>query len=420
MSGVRVVVTGIGIVSPLACGARAHFDRILAGDSAVVRLEDPAYRNYPPLLHARVNDFDRREMIPDRMLRKLLSPSSGFALAAATEALRDARLLGTDLSECGLYSGSVSLEANPEAFVPALRESVNPSGQVDLSLFARNGMKLIDPLFLVRSLPNAGLCAIAIQHQVLGPNANITNGPVSGLQSVIAAAAAIRRGDASMALAGAYDSLLQMDCIVDHMLAGRLASENGSPSKSCRPFDRRRTGYALSEGACFLILEDALSARRRGVPSYGEILYHGEALSPEGFLDPDAAGDGALAAAAGRAMAPESLPMDLVFTDALAIARDDGHEAAAYAALFGTSGPPVTGSTPAIGFTGAAGASFSVAHALLAMHRQIAPPMINCVEPVHALPIVQRAAFQRLRRALVWSSDRGVKNAALVVGSDSP
>jgi len=261
VSNARVWVTGIGAVSPLACDSARHFDRLLSGDSAVEQLGGWQYRNYPPILQARVTGFDRREMIPDRMLRKLLSPSPGYAVAAATEALRDSQLLHSDLKKCGLYAGSVCLEANPDAFIPALREAVDDAGNVSLDRFARNGMKLIDPLFLVRSLPNAGLCSIAIQHQVLGPNANLTNGPVSGLQAVIAATEAIRRGDAEIALAGAYDSLLQMDCIVDHLLSGRLAAAADAPSRACRPFDRARSGYALSEGASFLLLENSEHAR---------------------------------------------------------------------------------------------------------------------------------------------------------------
>jgi 3-oxoacyl-[acyl-carrier-protein] synthase II len=418
LSDIRVWVTGIGVISPLACNSVRHFDRLLSGDSAVVRLDGLQYRNFPPILQARVAGFDRREMIPDRMLRKLLSPSPGFAVAAATEALRDAQLLGADLTECGLYVGSVCLEANPDAFIPALRESVDHAGQVDPDRFARNGMKLIDPLFLVRSLPNAGLCSIAIQHQVLGPNANLTNGPVSGLQAVIAAMEAIRRGDAEIALAGAYSSLLQMDCIVDHLLAGRLAGAADLPSRCCRPFDRARSGYALSEGASFLLLESAAHALRRDQTSYGEILSYGESASPARLLHPNGEEDGALGDAARRALAREPDPIDLVFMDGLALEADDDREAAAYTNLFGKSGPAVTASTGSIGFAGAAGASFALANAFLAMDRQTAPPMINCDEPLpqYELRVLHQAYRGPLHRVLVWSSDRGIKNAAVVVG----
>jgi len=419
VSNARVWVTGIGAVSPLACDSARHFDRLLSGDSAVEQLGGWQYRNYPPILQARVTGFDRREMIPDRMLRKLLSPSPGYAVAAATEALRDSQLLHSDLKKCGLYAGSVCLEANPDAFIPALREAVDDAGNVSLDRFARNGMKLIDPLVLVRSLPNAGLCSIAIQHQVLGPNANLTNGPVSGLQAVIAATEAIRRGDAEIALAGAYDSLLQMDCIVDHLLSGRLAAAADAPSRACRPFDRARSGYALSEGASFLLLENSEHALRRGQTAYGEILSYGESASPGRLLDPNEKEDGALEHAARLSLAHEPNPIDLLFMDGLALEADDDREAAAYANLFGKSGPAVTAATGALGFAGAATASFALAHAFLAMRRHMAPPLINCEDPLprYDFRILHRASPAPVRRAMVWSSDRGIKNAALVVGN---
>jgi 3-oxoacyl-[acyl-carrier-protein] synthase II len=233
-----VVITGVGVVSPLAIGARLHFRRLTSGDSAVEAFDDPLYQNYPPMVRARVMEFDRRASISDRMLRKLLSTSSSYALAAAGEAFTDSGVQQSELAGCGIYVGSVSLEANPEAFIPALRQSIDECAEVNLSRFARQGMKLIDPLFLVRSLPNAGLCGVGIQYQVLGPNANITNGQVSGLEAIFAAVEAIRRGEADAALAGGYDTLLQMDCIVEHLLAGRLAQRNGNPQHACRPFDR--------------------------------------------------------------------------------------------------------------------------------------------------------------------------------------
>jgi 3-oxoacyl-[acyl-carrier-protein] synthase II len=189
-----------------------------------------------------------------------------------------------DLTYCGLYIGSVCLDADPEAFIPALRESIDATDQVDLSRFAAHGIKLIDPLFLVKSLPNAGLCAIAIQHQTLGPNANITNGSVSGLQAIISAMSALRRGEAEMALAGGYDSLLRMDSIVDHLLAGRLAGARFAPAQACRPFDRRRSGYALAEGAAFLVLETLDHARARHASLYGELIASGQSAVPSNLL----------------------------------------------------------------------------------------------------------------------------------------
>jgi 3-oxoacyl-[acyl-carrier-protein] synthase II len=418
----RVVVTGIGVVSPLALNTKDHFARFLSGASAIQALDDEIYRNFPPLAQARVCEFNRRQWVPDRMLRKLLSAGAAYALGSATQALSDSGIGKAELCDCGLYVGSVCLEGNPEAFIPALKQSINQQNRVDMVCFAQHGMKLIDPLFLVKSLPNAGLCAIAIQHQVLGPNANITNGAVSGLQAVIAGTEAIRRGDADVALAGGYDSLLQMDCIIEHLLAGRLSPWKGSSTHCCRPFDRERDGYALSEGAAFLMLECMDHAHRRGARIYGEILSSAESASPKTFIDPTIDGSSALCAAAGRALALSPISrndVSLVLGDGLAVEADDTREMIAYSKVLGDSGAPYTACTGSLGFVGAASGAFSLVHAFLAINHGFIPPLTNCHDMVAGctMPFVRIAKAAPVTHALVWASDRGIKNAAVVVGS---
>ncbi len=427
MSDRRIVVTGVGVISPLGLDTQSHFARLANGDSVVEQLTDEAYRNYPPVHLARVQGFDRHRLIADRMLRKLLAPSPSFALASASEALRDSGIGADELADCGLYIGSVCLDANPEAFIPALRESVNAQNEVDLSRFASQGMKLVDPLFLVKSLPNAGLCAIAIQHQVLGPNANFTNGAVSGLDALIAAMTAIERGDAEVAIAGGYDSLLRMDSMVDHLLAGRLAADTYPPARACRPFDRARSGYALSEGAVCLVLETAAHAQKRSARIYGEVCSFGQAASARGLTDPDAAGEAVLAAAARQALDAagcNGAGVDVVFGAGLATANDDAQEARAYESVFTHSRPAFTCYTGSFGFAGAAAGAFSVAHAMMAIRNGVVPHVINCDDPDPELriPIVREPCKGPIRRAIAWVSDRGVKTAAVVLSrwEDSP
>jgi 3-oxoacyl-[acyl-carrier-protein] synthase II len=418
----RVAVTGIGIVSPLGLNATDHFERLVAGESAIQVLDDEIYKNFPTLTQARVRDFDRRKWVPDRMLRKLLSAGSAYALGSATEALQDSGIAASEFTDCGLYVGSVCLEVSPEIFIPALKESVNKQNQVDITCFAQHGMKLLDPLFLVRSLPNAGLCAIAIQHQILGPNANITNGTISGLQAVIGATEAIRRGDAQVALAGGYDSLVQMDCIVDHLLAGRLARWKGSAAESCRPFDEGRDGYALSEGAAFLMLENLDHACRRKAKIYGEVLFAAEFVSPATFTNRTVDGSDSLSAAAQRALELSSLSANdvtAVFGDGMALEADDTREMLAYNKAIGSAGAPFTAFSGSFGFVGAASGVFSLAHAFLAIHRGVIPPLTNCQTMVAGctMPCVRSAKTAAVKNAVVWTSDRGIKNAAVVASA---
>ncbi len=418
----RVLVTGIGLVSPLGLNKADHLRRLLAGESGITAMTRPEFAHFPCKWQAAVPEFDRRQMISQRMLRKLLSQGSSYAVVAAGNAIRDAGLQDdeTALQDCGLYIGSLSLDVKPDIFVPALRESLDDSGEFSFSRFATRGTKLIDPLFLVKLLPNGGICGISIEYQVNGPNSNITNGTVSGMQAVHYAAAAIQRGEAEMALAGGYDSLLHVDSIIEHLVAGRVSLRNGSPSEACRPFDAHREGYVLGEGAALLLLESEASARRRSARVYGEISGSSQLTDNEIFSGIQPQNGRSLGKCAQRALLAagcELKQIDVVFGDGIATVVDDLMEAESYATLFETHRPAFSAATGSLGFIGAASGTFSLAHALVAMRDGVVPPLVNCQSPDERckLPLVHSARAQNINHALVWNSDRGVKNVAVVL-----
>lgn len=418
------VVTGVGVVSPLATSVSEHFEAWISGRSAVAESAAPEYSKYTPQLEARVSGFDRREAISSRMLRKLLAPSPGFAVGAAGEAISDAGLAEQPevLADCGLYIGSLSLEIDPEVFIPPLRASLTKEGEFDLSLFASRGMKLLDPLFLVRALPNAGVCGVALEYQVLGPNTNLTNGPTSGLAAVALAVGAVERGEIDCALAGGYDSLLVMDAVAEHLIAGRLARNGASPARACRPFDRSREGYVLGEGAAFVVVESVEHSRARGATAYARLRGYSSTTDPV-LLGRSNPVDGTALRQAAR-MALEradtaATELGAVFGDGLATELDDIRESDAVTGLLNGAEVPFTAATSAIGYTGAASGVFSLVHAMVALRRGVAPPLLNCEDldprcPVHHLTSPAALAAGNV---LVWNSDRGVKNVAVVAGS---
>lgn len=423
MTAPRVVVTGMGVVSPLALAREPHLRRLLAGESAVTATPETALFRAGCALEARIQGFDRREMIANRMLRKLLTTSAAFAVVAAGEALRDAALAPTSepLADCGLFAGSVCIDFNPEMFIPALRESLDTTGALNISRFAKRGIQLIDPLFIVKTLPNGGVGGIAIEYQVTGPSLNITNGTISGLQAVLSASRAIRSGEVEFALAGAYDSMLSMDSIAEHVVAGRLARDASAPGRACRPFDLRSEGYALGEGAAFFVLESEAHARQRSARVYAEILGGGQSTSPSGAGGEGRGGliDAARGALAAAACAPEQV--DVVFGDGLAIEADDLLEAEASRLLLGERSIPYTAATGNVGFTGATSGALSLMHAVAGLHSGVVPPVLNCDQPDPrcALAFVRQAQKLAPKRALVWNSDRGVKNVAVLAGAFS-
>jgi 3-oxoacyl-[acyl-carrier-protein] synthase II len=420
----RVVITGLGLVSPLALNAEEHFRLLLEGESALEPMIETEYRNFPQVLQAKVYGIDKRKMITQRMLRKLLSRSAVFAVVAAGQALRDGGVIEDKecLSKCGLYVGSVLVDIDPELFLSALKGSLDRNGQLDIIQFATRGMFLIDPLFLVRALPNAGSCGIAVEHQTLGPNVNLTNGAVSGLQAVISAANAIRRGETEIALAGAYDSLLRMDSIIEHFLANRLSQNMEQPKRACRPFDVERDGYALGEGAAFVLLESEQHALARGAHIYGELISSGQATDATCFIEQTPKNGVALEQAARQALAEaqcEASEIGVLFGDGVAAIEDDLSEAAAVRRLFGETPVLFTAATGSTGYLGTAGGAFSLIHALMGMKHNVVPPMINCErpDPRCALSFADKPQQRQYKRALVWNSDRGIKNAVLVIGS---
>lgn len=420
MTGERVLVTGVGVVSSLGLDTETHFRGLLAGRSGVRAAPPPPLDGLGRLPEARVDGFRPHEHLDHRMLRKILPSGAAFAVVAARRALTDGGLLGDleRLRGAGLYVGSAHLEADFDAFVPALRESLDDAGRFDPRRFARRGMGALDPLFLVKALPNAGLGGISMHDNVTGPTLNLTNGQASGLQAVALAADAVRRGDAAVALAGGYDCMPQIENLAELQLQGRLAAGTDRPERVCRPFDDERCGTVVGEGAAFVLLEAERHARARGVSAYAELL---PAAHTTAYGDPSSVHDaGALAEAVQRALGFAGCradDVDAVFLDGLGTRDDDAREAMAARKALGSALPTFTAATPAIGFTGAATGCFSLAHAALSLRDDVVPPLLNCENPDVrcALTFAGPACRARLRRVLVWTSDRGLKNVAMLV-----
>ena len=418
----RVVVTGCGVVSALALEVDRHWSRLLDGESGVVACDRPDCLTLPPHLAALIQGFDRRDHVRDRVVRKLLSPNGAYPVAAAGDAIRHAGLEDRPdvLEGAGLYVGSLAFDIPPDTFLPALKESFDRDGEFQMARYAQRGLKVIDPLFLVKALPNGGLCGISIQYQILGANTNITNGAVSGLQAVAAAAGAIRRGEVEVAVTGGYDSNVTVDGLVEYLLAGRLSSRMDDAAGACRPFDVDRDGSALGEGAAFLVLESEAHARARGATIWAELGAVAQTSHCELLRDGGRGSNGALEEAARRAMAMAGvLPDDLgaIYGDGLATVEADLMEAAVVQTVVGDARVPFTAATGALGYAGAASGVFSLVHAVLSVRDEVIPPMTNCREvdprcPVDAQPARRPRTGDPL---LVWQSDAGLKNIAMVV-----
>jgi len=370
----------------------------------------------------RVPGFDPHSCITNRMLRKILTPAAGFAVAAAGEALHSSGLPAAEIKRLGIFVGSLGLDQDLNTFGEALRHSLEPatpepeSGSSEpvasdhpherfsYSRFHKHGMSLIDPLFLLKSLPNAGLCGAAIEHGMEGPNLNIMNGSTSGLLAVSAAADSILRGDTPVALAGGYDSLVQLETVLAHLIDGRLLTENEGGNTS---------GYLPSEGAVFFVLEEEAHAHARGAHIFAEVAGSAVTHSPSRAA-PEQGAAAALERAVRASNSTEQRTQqasctapNAVFGDGLNLPAHDALEAEVVRRIAcGQRDIPLQSSVSRLGFAGAATGLFSLLHAALTIDGQ--------------LPFTDAASLTSIpgelpEKLLVWTSDRGRDHVAITL-----
>jgi 3-oxoacyl-[acyl-carrier-protein] synthase II len=250
----RVVVTGMGIISPLGEGVEENWNKLLSGRSAVREIKSFDASTMPTKIAAEVTGFDAAKYIQSRSLKLMPRPVQ-FAVAAAHLAFADAGLKKGDVppDRLGVFVGSRGALCDVEELSPALAALSDASDLTDLW---ERGVRNMHPLWLLRTLANSALCHIAIDHDAQGENCNICNGEAGGLQAIEKAFKAIGWGRIIAAIAGGYDSLVNWQDVTEYSRYGLMTGQNDPPS----------------EGAAFLILEELSHARSRDARVYGEIL----------------------------------------------------------------------------------------------------------------------------------------------------
>ncbi len=250
----RVVVTGMGIISPLGEGIEENWNKLLSGGSAFREIRSFDASTMPTKIAAEVTDFDAAKYVQSKALKLMPRPVQ-FAVAAAHLAFADGGLERGDVpsERLGVFVGSRGALCDVEELSPALDALSDAS---DLAGFWDRGVRNMHPLWLLRTLANSALCHIAIDHDAQGENCNICNGEAGGLQAIEKAFKAIGSGRIIAAIAGGYDSLVNWQDVTEYSRYGLMTGQSDP----------------LSEGAAFLILEELSHARDRGVRTYGEIL----------------------------------------------------------------------------------------------------------------------------------------------------
>lgn len=415
-----VVITGMGVATPLGHDLDSVWARLASGETAI-RLLEPLGRG-----GARVENFEPREHVTAPRILRTTNPQTIFALAAANRAFKDAGLPGTapatDPARAGIYVGCGESEMRPEHFFPALEVAVDAQGRFDMEAYATKGLDLIDPFLALLSLANSALCYISVAHRLMGPNNTYVKSSVSSTQALGEAAWIIRNGYADMMMVVGVDALTDPLAMLAYDSVGLLCKDKRAVERAMCPFDARCSGFLPGEGAGALVLESEEVAQKRGAGILGRVLGFGQATDALHLLD-FAADGGQLPAAieeaiASAALAPEQI--DFILADGMATPSADTSEAAAIARACGGAlrHKPITATKPLSGHLGAASGAVESIHALLMMQHAALPAIANLEQPRADLRFVtQRPRPGQFRTGLHMARGIGGQNAVVVLGS---
>ena len=410
----RVVITGLGAVTPVGNDVPTTWEALLNGRSGVERIRrfDPS--ELKTQFAAEVKDFDAAQYTGRREARKL-DRFTHFALAAACEAVADAGLdwAAEDPSEIGVLVGSAV-----GGIISLLEQA---------ALMEQSGPRRVSPFLIPALMMNAAAGQIAITFGLQGPNLAVATACATGSHAIGEAAAIIRRGDAQVMLAGGSEAGIVPVAIAGFNVMGALSTRNDDPQGACRPFDADRDGFVMGEGAGMMVLESLAHAQARGARIYGELLGYGATADAFHITAPAEDGKGA-AMAMQRALEQAGISptaVDYINAHGTSTRLNDASETAAIKMVFGehayrlavSSTKSMTGH-----LLGAAGAVEAI-FCLLALRDQMFPPTINYETPDPACDLDYVPNVARQAKADVAMSNSfgfGGHNAALVLGRFFP
>jgi len=398
----RIVITGLGVVSPAGVGAAALAEAVRAGRSAVGPITRFDASAYPCRVAGEVREFDPADGIRKdqtryvRKMSKVMAIDIQLALAASNLAILDTGLpIGdprtnepvlptVDHARFGMVFGTGFIPTELDDLAGPVQAS-RTDGRFSMSRWGTHGIPQMFPLWLLKYLPNMHSCHTGILWDAQGPSNSLTCSDAGGLLAVDEAVRILRRGAADRMLAGGAESRVNPTLLMRYCLLGRLATGGADPAAACRPFDLGRTGQVNAEGAAVLALEGLDTAQTRGARLYGEVLGTGCATTRAGIDACEADGRAVAAAVRGALQDAGAAPEDLgaVFAHGTAFEKQDQGEAAGLAAALGPAARtvPVTATKGVTGNMGAASGLADLAVALLLAKDGLVPPILNCERP---------------------------------------
>ncbi len=404
----RVVVTGVGAVTPLATGIKPSWDRLLKGESGIGPITRFDATGFKTRIAAEVKDFVAEDFMEKKRARRT-DLFIHYALAATSMAIEDARLvvdqhnaerIGVVYGTC--IGGMTTYEKN-------------------LAAFQEGGADKISPFFITGFIPNMALAEIAIAYGLKGPAQCVITACATGGNAIGDAFRSIQYGEADVMVSGGSEAYILPVGVAGLSRMGALSCRNDEPAKASRPFDTDRDGFVLGEGAGTLILEELEHALKRGAPIYGEVL--GYATNVDGFHITEAdSGNQARCvrlALADGGIEPEQV--DYINAHGTSTPSNDVSETAALKLVFGDHARKlaISSNKSMMGHLLAGAGAVEAIFTLMAIRESVVPPTINLENPdpecdLDYVPNVARP--MNVDVAVSESFGFGGSNAVVVVG----
>ena len=411
MGNCRVVVTGMGVVSPLGLDVEATWKALIAGQSGARRISAFDASDSAVQIAAEIPGFDANALLGRRRARHL-DRVVQIALAATKEAIEGSKL---DVASAPERIGTVY--ATGIGGISTLEDGIR-------TLITR-GAEWVNPYVVPMMIPNMGAGEIAMEWQLLGYNCCTVTACSASAHAIGTAFDAIRLGRADAMVCGGSEAAVTPVGIAGFAAMKALSTRNDEPERASRPFDADRDGFVLGEAAATLVIEEREFALRRGAPVLAELVGFGNTSDAHHITQPHPTGDGAVramrAALADAGISPADI--DYVNAHGTSTPPNDRVETLALKRVFGERMPLVSSTKSMTGHTlGAAGALESVV-SILALQNSVAPPTINLDNPDPACDLDYVAHVARptpIRYAMTNSLGFGGHNATLVFGRPSP
>jgi 3-oxoacyl-[acyl-carrier-protein] synthase II len=425
----RVVITGIGVISPIGIGVRAFWENLLAGKSGISRIAAFNPGGFPCQIAGQVPAYKIGDFVPKsyRKATKVMARDIELAIVAADDAFKDSGLQSKAYTDsptfdsrrfgCNIGAGLISADLNELA---GALHTAREGNKLNLNQWGSTGMNQLTPLWLLKYLPNMPACHVTIVHQLKGPSNTVTCADASSHLAMGEAFRTLQRGDADLAICGGAETRVNHMSLIRQCLLKRVTETcNDTPAEALRPFDENASGTVVGEGGGLFILEEYEHAVKRGAKIYAELAGFGASQDTYKITDPDPTGH-SYGKAISKALADANVPpagVDLMIPHGLGIPAFDRAELAGLMQVFGggLERVPLAPIKAQISNL-AAGNGVDAAAAALAVKENKLPPAINSRKIIvgQKLNVSPEARDATVNVAVSSVYSLGGQNAALV------